>query len=80
MQISQVCPIHDDAPVLTIKQTAAKLKVRERKVYAMANEGRLPGAVKVDGSWRVLRATLVTWLEPGGDSPPTTIRGGGVAA
>ncbi len=55
--------------LLTIKETAALLKMTERTVYAMAKEGRLPGAAKVGGSWRVMRNTLMSWLEAGGDSP-----------
>ena len=49
---------------------AALLKISERTVYAMAKEGRLPGAVKVGGSWCVLRPKLMTWLEAGGDAAP----------
>ena len=60
----------DDEQVLTIKEVAALLKISERTVYAMAKEGRLPGAVKVGGSWRVLRAKLMGWLEAGGDAAP----------
>ncbi len=52
----------DDA-VLTIPEVAALLKISERTVYAMAKEGRLPGAVKIGGSWRVLRPKLMGWLE-----------------
>ena len=58
--------MHDE-PVLTIKEVATLLKISERTVYAMAKEGRLPGAVKVGGSWRVLRSKLMAWLEAGGD-------------
>ena len=58
-----------DDTVLTIKETAALLKMTERTVYAMAKEGRLPGAAKVGGSWRVMRGTLMSWLEAGGDTP-----------
>ena len=59
----------NDEPVLTIKETAALLKMSERTVYLMAKDGRLPGAVKVGGSWRILRQRLLDWLEQGGDSP-----------
>ena len=52
-----------DEPVLTIKETAALLKMSERTVYLMAKEGRLPGAVKLGGSWRVVRAKLLAWLD-----------------
>lgn len=55
-------------PVMTIKETATFLKMSERTVYLMAKDGRLPGAVKVGGSWRVLREKLMDWLEQGGDS------------
>jgi len=41
----------DDA-VLTIQEVAAMLRISERTIYAMAKQGRLPGAVKVGGSWR----------------------------
>ncbi len=49
--------------VLTIPEVAALLKISERTIYAMAKEGRLPGAVKVGGSWRVLLPKLMGWLE-----------------
>jgi len=60
-----------DEPVLTIKETAALLKMSERTVYLMAKEGRLPGAVKLGGSWRVVREKLLAWLDAnssGGDA------------
>ena len=60
-----------DEPVLTIKEVATLLKISERTVYAMAKEGRLPGAVKVGGSWRVMSAKLLAWLDAGGDAAPT---------
>lgn len=50
-------------PVLPIKETAALLKMSERTVYLMAKEGRLPGAVKLGGSWRVVREKLLAWLD-----------------
>lgn len=52
-----------DEPVLTIKETAALLKMSERTVYLMAKEGRLPGSVKLGGSWRVVRSKLLAWLD-----------------
>ena len=66
-----------DEPVLTIKEVAVLLKISERTVYAMAKEGRLPGAVKVGGSWRVLRPKLMAWLDAGGDAAPTADGEGG---
>ena len=38
-----------DEPLLTIKEVASLLKLSERTAYAMAKEGRLPGAMKVGG-------------------------------
>ena len=35
-----------------------------------AGEDRLPGAVEVGGSWRSLRAKLMSGLEAGGGSAP----------
>jgi excisionase family DNA binding protein len=52
-----------DEPVLTIKESAALLKMSERTVYLMAKEGRLPGAVKLGGSWRVVQEKLLAWLD-----------------
>ena len=77
MQIPQAVTMHDE-PVLTIKETAALLKVSERTVYAMAKEGRLPGAVKVGGSWRVVSAKLFAWLDASSTSaePKGDNRGG----
>lgn len=54
--------MHDE-PVLTIREVAALLKMSERTVYAMAKEGKLPGAVKLGGSWRVVRSKLMAWLD-----------------
>ena len=53
----------NDEPVLTIRETAALLKMSERTVYLLAKEGRLPGAVKLGGSWRVVRGRLLAWLD-----------------
>ncbi len=48
------------------------LRISKRTIYAMAKGGRLPGAVKVGGSWRVLRPKLMAWLEDNSASDPTT--------
>jgi excisionase family DNA binding protein len=48
--------------VLTIKDVAAILKLAEKTVYAMANDGELP-AFKVRGQWRVRRIDFERWLE-----------------
>ena len=62
LKLPQVIDVTDEA-VLTIQEVAALLRISERTIYAMAKEGRLPGAVKVGGRWRVLRVKLMAWLE-----------------
>jgi excisionase family DNA binding protein len=52
--------MNDD--VLTIKEVAAILKLAEKTVYAMANEGELP-AFKVRGQWRIRKVDFDRWME-----------------
>ena len=63
--------------ILTIEEVAALLRISERTIYAMAKEGRLPGAVKVGRSWRVLRPKLMAWLDDNSASPPSQGDNGG---
>jgi excisionase family DNA binding protein len=53
---------------LTIAEVSQMLRVSERSIYKMAIEGRLPGAAKVGGQWRVERITLERWIRAGGDA------------
>ncbi|SUD95428.1 Predicted transcriptional regulator [Ralstonia mannitolilytica] len=48
--------------VLTIKDVAALLKVGEKTIYSMAQNGELP-AFKVRGQWRFSRKDLDAWIE-----------------
>ena len=48
--------------ILTIKDVAEYLKVTERTLYRLAQEGRIP-AFKVGASWRFKRADIDTWIE-----------------
>jgi excisionase family DNA binding protein len=48
--------------VLTIKEVAVLLKLAEKTVYSMAQQGELP-AFKVRGQWRVRRCDFDSWLE-----------------
>ncbi len=52
---------------LTITEVASLLRLAERTVYAMLREGRIPGTAKAGGKWRVHRATLIEWMEAGGE-------------
>jgi len=48
--------------ILTIKEVADYLKVTERTLYRLAQEGKIP-AFKVGGSWRFRRDDLDRWIE-----------------
>lgn len=48
--------------VLTIKEVAALLKVGDKTIYSMAQNGELP-AFKVRGQWRFSRKDLDAWIE-----------------
>ena len=56
---------------LTIPECCDLLRLSERSVYDMARNGRLPGAAKVGGKWRVNRSVLMDWLATGGDHSAT---------
>lgn len=43
----------DEAPFLTVAETAARLNVCVATVYRRARRGRLPGATRVGKAWRV---------------------------
>ena len=53
--------------LLTIDETAALLKLSDRTIYAMLREGRLPGAAKVSGKWRIDKRKLLAWVARGGE-------------
>ncbi len=48
--------------LLTPQQVADTLQCSRAKVYALIAEGRLPGVVRIVGSIRIDRASLVRWL------------------
>lgn len=48
--------------VLTIKEVAALLKLAEKTVYSMAQQGEIP-AFKVRGQWRIRRSELDRWID-----------------
>jgi len=53
---------------LTIGEVCEKLRLADRTVYEMVRNGRLPGAAKVGGSWRIKREVLEAWLAAGGEA------------
>ncbi len=51
--------------LLTVREAASLLRLREITVYRLAQRGKIP-AVKVGGSWRFSRDRLDEWLMGGG--------------
>jgi PTS system nitrogen regulatory IIA component len=54
--------MNDPDEILTIKQVADALKVNERAIYKLAQEGGIP-AVKVANQWRFRRSMIDGWLD-----------------
>jgi len=52
---------------LNITEVAQMLRLGERAVYDMLRGGRIPGAAKAGGKWRVDRERLVAWMAAGGE-------------
>jgi PTS system nitrogen regulatory IIA component len=52
----------DADEILTIKQVARYLKVNERAVYKLAQEGTIP-TVKIANQWRFRRSMIDGWLD-----------------
>ncbi len=53
--------MHED--ILTIKEVGKHLKVAERTLYRLAQEGKIP-PFKVGASWRFIkRADIDAWIE-----------------
>ena len=52
----------NDDDILTVKEVADYLKLKEKTAYKLVLEGKLPG-FKVGGSWRIKREEMVKWIE-----------------
>jgi excisionase family DNA binding protein len=63
----KACPFRLPEPelmsdeILTVLEVAALLKVADKTVYTMAQQGELP-AFKVRGQWRSRRADIDAWM------------------
>lgn len=66
-------PPSSDAPVLTVPEVAALLRVSEDEVLERLEARDLPGRRFGDG-WRVARPALLAWLAAG-DPAPESMRG-----
>ena len=48
--------------ILTIKEVADYLKLTERTLYRLVQEGKIPG-FKAGSSWRFKQADIERWIE-----------------
>ncbi len=48
--------------LLTVKQVAQYLQLKESTIYSWAQDGKIP-AIKIGRTWRFRRADLDDWLE-----------------
>ena len=48
--------------IITIKEVAEYLKIKEKTAYALAAKGEIPG-FKVGGSWRFKRSEIEMWIK-----------------
>ena len=51
-----------DDEILTIKEVADYLKIKEKTAYALAAKGEIP-RFKVGGSWRFRKEEIVQWTK-----------------
>lgn len=51
-----------NSDILTIKEVAEYLKIKEKTAYALAAKGEIPG-FKVGGSWRFDKNDIQQWIE-----------------
>jgi len=47
--------------ILTIREIAEYLKIKEKTIYALVARGGIPG-FKVGGSWRFRRSEIDRWI------------------
>lgn len=51
-----------DDEILTIREVAEYLKIKEKTAYALVARGEIPG-FKVGGSWRFRKGELDRWIK-----------------
>ena len=52
---------------ITLQEVCDLVKLSDRKVYDLCRQGKLVGATKIGGRWRVDKEKLLAWLEAGGE-------------
>ncbi len=60
---------------LTASEVAELLKLKVDTVYALAGQGKLPGA-KIGGQWRFVESQVRQWFEARTQAPQITIQTG----
>jgi excisionase family DNA binding protein len=61
-----------DSEIMTLREVATYLKIKEKTAYRLAAEGRIPG-FKVGGSWRFRMVDLERWIEAQSVDHPSNI-------
>jgi len=51
----------DQPKLMTVKQVAGYLQLKESTIYAWAQDGKIP-AIKIGRTWRFRQTDLDTWL------------------
>ena len=51
-----------DSDIMTVKEVAAYLKIKEKTAYRLTAEGKIPG-FKVGGSWRYRQREIDAWID-----------------
>lgn len=51
---------------MTIPEVCELLRLGERTVYELCRRGKLGGAIKIGGQWRVERSAFEAWVKKGG--------------
>ena len=54
------------AEFLTLKEVCSLLRIGERTAYELCRRGKMGGAVKVGGVWRIERVVFERWIRKGG--------------
>ena len=54
------------AKFLTLQEVCKLLRIGERTAYELCRTGKMGGAVKVGGVWRIDRAAFERWIRKGG--------------
>ncbi|MDA0307526.1 MAG: helix-turn-helix domain-containing protein [Proteobacteria bacterium] len=50
-----------ESDIITIKEVAEYLRIKEKTVYDLAAKGKIPG-FKVGGAWRFRKSELDKWI------------------